>query len=434
MKRLYVRGGGERDRNGARFVRARRFWMRFTDYRAEGGGLEPCVVPGERFATTDEHLAEQIASRRHLELEAARTRRQARAVSGQPAEVTLDTFTARHLTLKEASGSVSAQHLDASKRALKRAVLFFGADAALDSITPARVGEWAAWLQATRFPMPDGRPGRRIGPGEARHYLNCLSNLYRRAAERGAVPVGYNPVGALMDKPKGRRGEAKWLEVFEAALLLEAARDYRTTRKDEFPWAEPLIATALLTGGRPSEVLGLRWSDISFDRSTVTFRETDERRLKNVGSFRTVPLWPQLREVLERWQATHSLGTLMFPSYDDAGREQMAHDARKLLDRVAARVGWPERSINLYSFRHTYTASRLQTLDHGAPVSPYTVGRELGHGGDSLVKRIYGHLGTVRVRGDVVEYRLDKQPAAAVIAALQSRYNVGDALVEPSTS
>jgi integrase len=43
-------------------------------------------------------------------------------------------------------------------------------------------------------------------------------------------------------------------------------------------------------------------------------------------------------------------------------------------------------------FRHTYCAARLQTLDGGQPISVYTVARELGHGGDSLMKRVYGHL------------------------------------------
>ena len=58
-------------------------------------------------------------------------------------------------------------------------------------------------------------------------------------------------------------------------------------------------------------------------------------------------------------------------------------------------------------FRHSYCAARLQTLDHGAPVSVYTVGRELGHGGESLVKRVYGHLGEVRHRSEVMEYRVE---------------------------
>ena len=37
-------------------------------------------------------------------------------------------------------------------------------------------------------------------------------------------------------------------------------------------------------------------------------------------------------------------------------------------------------------------------MDRGAPVSIFTVSRELGHGSEALVKRIYGYLGTVRHR------------------------------------
>ena len=47
-------------------------------------------------------------------------------------------------------------------------------------------------------------------------------------------------------------------------------------------------------------------------------------------------------------------------------------------------------------------------MDHGAPVSIFTVSRELGHGSEALVKRIYGHLGTVRHRAKVVEYRVEQ--------------------------
>jgi hypothetical protein len=36
------------------------------------------------------------------------------------------------------------------------------------------------------------------------------------------------------------------------------------------------------------------------------------------------------------------------------------------------------------------------------------VARELGHGGDSLVKRIYGHLGELRHWAEVVEYRIEQ--------------------------
>jgi integrase len=59
-------------------------------------------------------------------------------------------------------------------------------------------------------------------------------------------------------------------------------------------------------------------------------------------------------------------------------------------------------------FRHTYCATRLQTLDDGAPVSEYTVAKEMGHGGTAMVRRVYGHLGRVRHRADAVEYRVEQ--------------------------
>ena len=170
------------------------------------------------------------------------------------------------------------------------------------------------------------------------------------------------------------------------------------------PFAHELIATALLTGGRPAEVLGLEIDDVNLERKTVTLRRNRWRHLKTLTSHRTVRLWPQVAEILKPWLAQRKLagGRLLFPSYR-TGEEAMLTDVRKVLDAVGARVGYNTRELNMYDFRHTYCAARLQTLDEGAPVSPYTVGRELGHGSDSLVRRVYGHLGEVRHRADVVE-------------------------------
>jgi hypothetical protein len=40
------------------------------------------------------------------------------------------------------------------------------------------------------------------------------------------------------------------------------------------------------------------------------------------------------------------------------------------------------------------------------------VGKELGHGGTSMVERVYSHLGEVRHRSDVVEYRVEQHREA----------------------
>jgi hypothetical protein len=81
---------------------------------------------------------------------------------------------------------------------------------------------------------------------------------------------------------------------------------------------------------------------------------------------------------------------------------------RKLLDRVALRAGLLPGELRTKAFRHTYCAARLQTLDQGAPVSTYTVARELGHESEAMVRKVYAHLGTIRHRSEVVEYRVEQ--------------------------
>jgi integrase len=180
-------------------------------------------------------------------------------------------------------------------------------------------------------------------------------------------------------------------------------------------------------------VIGLEVDDVSFERRTVTFRPNARRaRLKSATSWRVVPLWPQLEEIL--WAYLFAAGDaregLLFPGHTASG---LVGDIRKVLDQLAARAGflrpaldpatdkqrktkagqfvWTGRRIRAHMLRHTYCAARLQTLDRGQPVSEYTVAKELGHGGPDLVRRIYGHLGDVRHRADVVEYRVEQHRA-----------------------
>ncbi len=187
------------------------------------------------------------------------------------------------------------------------------------------------------------------------------------------------------------RRESRWLEIHEAALLLEAARTYRATCAwFAVPFTYELVATLLLTGGRPSEVLGLEVDDVSLDRETVTFRPNEHRRLKTLTSHRSVPLWPQLAEILRAYfprRERMGEGTLLFPSFR-TGQEAMLQHAHRIVAAVAARIGYTSGEITPYTMRHSYCAARLQTLDGGAPVSPFTVGRELGHGGDALVRKV----------------------------------------------
>jgi integrase len=380
-------------------------------------------------ATSDPDEAEALAGARLKQLQELRLR----GLHHLPPPTALQTFASAHLVAKAKSGKVTDDYLTECEAQLERAVEHFGAGRDLSTITTADVRGWAETLQ-----------GSGLAGGTVRHHLNKLSNLYKRARAEGMVPSGYDPVGDLPEKPTARRGEAKWLEVPDAALLLESARTYRPHvgpkgGRVALPFGYELLATFLLTGGRAAEVLGLEVDDVSLKRGMVTFRPNTWRRLKTPTSHRSVPLWPQLATLLKAYFPVREQmgpGTLLFPSYR-TGAEAMVEDDRDLLDAIAARAGWKAGEIRSKMFRHTYTAARLQTLDHGAPVSPYTVAKELGHGGESMVRRVYGHLGTTRHRAKAVEYRVEQHRKAlrerlARLRSVTTTVTTGRSPVRPS--
>ena len=133
--------------------------------------------------------------------------------------------------------------------------------------------------------------------------------------------------------------------------------------------------------------------------------------MKTKGSTRSVPLWPQLREILEAYlierERRGGLGSLLFPGRGKA--ERMVVDVRKALDRIVARVGFEMGSVRLHQLRHTYTAARIQMLDRGAPAALYTVAPELGHKSQAMIEKRYGHLHDRAAEGgsEVVEFRVE---------------------------
>ncbi len=159
---------------------------------------------------------------------------------------------------------------------------------------------------------------------------------------------------------------------------------------------------------RESEATGLLVEDVSFDRSTIEIRTNRYRRLKTSKSRRTVRIWPQLAPILRE----HVFGGpggprttgLLFPSMRTGG---MITDLRKMFDGIAALAGLPEGLVRTRVLRVTYTAARLQTVDRGQPVAVYTVAGELGHASDAMVRNVYGRLGQIRYRSEVVEYSTD---------------------------
>ena len=77
---------------------------------------------------------------------------------------------------------------------------------------------------------------------------------------------------------------------------------------------------------------------------------------------------------------------------------------RSALDRVEKR-GEIDKHLTPLTFRHTYAATRIQTVDGEKPVALFTVAREMGHRGLDRIEDTYGHLQRRRSRLPEVRYR-----------------------------
>lgn len=383
----------------------------FRTYADVGGSREALAKPGRKWGTTEPDIALLLFEARLNELTA---KRKGRLVAPQPNKTTLAELARHHLLMKAKAGRTSESHMFDLESRLRAAIAYFGSCRDPSTIVPGEVREWSESLEN----------GGRRKPGTIRHYLNALSGLYGRAQEGLFVAPNYNPVAALQEKPTERwNGEAKFFEVEEAALLLEAARVVSSRdRANATPGLYPILSTFLLTGGRFSEVIGLQVEDISFDRGLVRFRPNEHRGLKTQTSIRTVPLWPQLRDVLQTWMFggdSPRTNGLLFPS----ALGGMVRDLRKSLDTIGGLCGMEKGEVRTRRFRHTYCSARLQTVQRilkpgsdpdskdawdYVEVSRFQVQKEMGHGGAQLVDRIYGHAQRLPYCSEVVEYEIEQ--------------------------
>src|SRR5215211_9093066 len=119
--------------------------------------------------------------------------------------------------------------------------------------------------------------------GTARKAVSLLQVILNRAVRRGAI--AQNPVRRLErgERPVPERCEMRVLTREEIERLLTHTPDYYRT----------LIATALFTGLRIGELLGLVWSDLDFDAGLIRVRKQLDPGRRGQPPVRVEPTTPQ---------------------------------------------------------------------------------------------------------------------------------------------
>jgi integrase len=264
---------------------------------------------------------------------------------------------------------------------------------AISKITPAMIQSYFAGVVRERHSTKT-----------ANNHLVLLKTMFKHARKWGYIRV--SPADDI-DRARIEEKEMDYLQPEEIRLLLNNSDEpYRT-----------LFMTAVLTGMRRGEILGLQWGDIDWQSNQIRVRRSlfwqtheenkirrqDKRSMftspKSKRSVRAIVMSPQLREALEihRIKSPVSPFDLVFcnANGNPIDPDNMSH---REFHPALVRAGL--RKIRFHDLRHTYT-----TLLIAQDANAKFIQAQLGHASIQTTFDRYGHL--LPVKGDEVGLRLD---------------------------
>ena len=205
--------------------------------------------------------------------------------------------------------------------------------------------------------------------------------------------IAFNPAKGI-ERPKGRKRSVTPYTSNELKALLESLESHRL-----FAFFRLLA----YTGARRGEILALRWSDLDFDKATLTISKNRTRLGKSVieqdstkggDGKRLVQLDSETlrlvrdhrrRQIEERMKAGSLWQEADFIFTRENGLPLDPSTPYQLFKKTAKRLGL--RSESLHSIRHLHAT---ELLNSGAGV--HLVKDRLGHSDISTTLRIYAHI------------------------------------------
>lgn len=122
----------------------------------------------------------------------------------------------------------------------------------------------AVGLAVSRAFNEHPKKGGKLNSNSVLHYHAMLSSVFRKGVQWGLI--NENPC-ARAERPKASEIDVETLDEEDIARLLEALAGAPVH-------FSVITQLALLTGARRGEICGLRWSDIDFEKGTLSIKRT----------------------------------------------------------------------------------------------------------------------------------------------------------------
>ncbi|NTZ42142.1 site-specific integrase [Altererythrobacter sp. SALINAS58] len=220
----------------------------------------------------------------------------------------------------------------------------------------------------------------------AKKCLTTLRSIISAAQERGLVQHN------MARDVKLRRSERH-----DPDRVFPTKDEIRALISNALPKHQPLIMTALFTGMRMSELRGLTWDAIDFERSVITVRKRADRycdigNTKSKSGRREIPMGPQLAKVLKGWKLACPAGELNLVFPNGVGNiETHSNIYNRVFKPLMLKSGIVDGEgaprFSLHALRH---AAASLFIEQGWP--PKKIQTMLGHSSLTMTYDVYGHL------------------------------------------
>ena len=256
----------------------------------------------------------------------------------------------------------------------------------LTAITPEYIAKLIRELER------EGPSGRPLSSSMIDGYLRPLNGTMTFALRRGLITV--NPCSLLTsdDRPhrRERRQDHVWSDE-EIEALLRAAEELAEKPASRYDYT-PLLRTALFTGLRLGELLGLQWQDVDLREGVLHVR----RQFTRLGEYAPPKTKAAIRRIPLSEEMTRELAALRLRSRYSSEDDPVfaARNGRPLKHRNATRRGFELAAakagiddVTFHSMRHAF-ASRM--IARG--ISSTVLAALMGHESSTITERRYVHL------------------------------------------
>lgn len=233
----------------------------------------------------------------------------------------------------------------------KRLVEYFGSSRTLASITPADARTFHIWLgkKSNKRDKPKDEKGNTIeaglSPNTVRRRIGLCRQIFNQAVQDGLITL--NPFAGMSATVRSNKERQYYVDFTTFNKVLDKAPNAR--------WRALLVLARIGAVRVPSEICGLRWTDISWVSKRITIRSPKTEHIQGKES-RLVPLYPAIEsELLGLLAEAEDDAEFVFPDI------RTDSNLRTMLEKLIVKAGvtqWPKLWHNLRASGATDLARR----------------------------------------------------------------------------